>query len=212
MNNLDLDILVNRYNMLDKKYIPNDLIILDDNKNNFHNYINPNLKPAISYMIYPSYKELEHASMKDGYHVVVDSGYRSYNYQLKVFVDTFEKYYEEFKDKEHAYLKAYDATCMYVAYPGTSEHQTGYAFDIGAYKNSEYIEINRESPEIKWMLDNSYKYGFILRYPEGKEKITGIAYEPWHYRYVGKEISNILYNDGDYITLEEYHKELKLKR
>jgi len=66
--------------------------------------------------------------------------------------------------------------------------------------------------ERTWMRENAYKYGFILRYPEGKEEITGIMYEPWYYRYVGKDLAQDLYNHGDWVTLEEYHEEKGLTR
>ena len=211
MNNLDIDVLVNKYYRLSKDYVPNDLIVLDQNEKNFHNYIYPELKPTISKTIYDDYKLLEQASIKDGFHIVVDSGYRDFFYQMKIWIESYKKNYKEFKREEKADIKAYDKTNKYVAWPGTSEHQTGYAFDIGAYRNNVFHEVLPEDEEIKWMIENSYKYGFILRYPKNKENITGICYEPWHYRYVGPEIANIIYNNGDYLTLEEYHKVLRRK-
>ena len=101
--------------------------------------------------------------------------------------------------------------CARVALPGCSEHQTGYAFDAANYVDGIYNEVLGEE-EIAWLNYNAYKYGFILRYPKGKEEITGFIYEPWHYRYVGKDISNILYNNGNWITLEEYHQKLIRKK
>lgn len=92
------------------------------------------------------------------------------------------------------------------AIPGTSEHQLGYAFDI---VDSAYVKLNYEQakqPTQKWLMANSWKYGFTLRYPTGKSEITGIIYEPWHYRYVGKELAKELY-DRD-VCLEEYFAEL----
>lgn len=84
-----------------------------------------------------------------------------------------------------------------VAIPGTSEHQLGIAVDINADKaHSSNQEV------YVWLADNAYKYGFILRYPLGKEKITGTAYEAWHYRYVGKEAAEEIYSKQ--ICLEEY--------
>ena len=72
--------------------------------------------------------------------------------------------------------------------------------------NNDYDEFEK-SNEFDWMSNNSYKYGFILRYPKGKEYITGFKYEPWHYRYVGKEVASIIYTEK--ITLEEYYNKYK---
>ena len=88
----------------------------------------------------------------------------------------------------------------YSARPGHSEHQTGLAFDLNS------IDISfADTDEGKWVVDNCYKYGFIIRYPEGKDNITGYIYEPWHLRYVGVDLATKLYNQGDWITLEEYY-------
>ena len=86
----------------------------------------------------------------------------------------------------------------YVAKPGFSEHQTGLCIDVT--NRDKYFVKGTE--EADWIANNCYKYGFIIRYPEGKENITGISYEPWHIRYVGKEIAKQIHNKG--ITLEEY--------
>ena len=85
--------------------------------------------------------------------------------------------------------------------PGYSEHHTGYAFDISTYVNSVMGTFTGEG-EYKWVHDNAHKYGFILRYPSGKEDITGISYESWHFRYVGKPHAQYMYRNG--LTLEEY--------
>ena len=91
----------------------------------------------------------------------------------------------------------------YSARPGHSEHQTGLAMDILTSSTSE-SKTPQFKPALDWLADNAYKHGFILRYPEGKNHITGYIFEPWHYRYVGTELAEILYNNGDWITLEEY--------
>ena len=216
MEDLRIDALVNKENPLDLLYVPSDLVIIDNNKNNFHNYSDPNMKPELSYRVYIPYKNMERASIYDGLHIVVDSGYRSSNYQKGVFERFLSKYIKETKqlfndlDDNEIYLIAYKKTCERVALPGCSEHQTGLAFDIGAMRNNVYSS-STNNDERNWMNENAYKYGFILRYPKGKEDITGFNFEPWHYRYVGEDISYELYNNGDWITLEEYH-EKKLKR
>ena len=87
----------------------------------------------------------------------------------------------------------------YSAKPGHSEHQSGLAIDINI-TNDSFIDTK----EAKWLNDNAYKYGFILRYPRNKSDITGYKYEPWHYRYVGCDLAKKLYNNGDWETIEEY--------
>ena len=214
MRSLDFDVLVNKEHPLEyMNYEPEDLIALDNNTNNFHNYVDPNLKPCISMKIYKPYKELEKESIKDGLHLVVDSGYRSRVYQMYVFRSILEKYYEEYVKEgcTNPYLSAYRKTCSRVALPGRSEHQTGYAVDMASYRNGVFFD-DLNPIEKEWLSENAYRYGFILRYPQGKEEITGFDYEPWHYRYVGNDIAALLYNNGEWLTLEEYHKELKLTK
>ena len=89
---------------------------------------------------------------------------------------------------------------MCSAKPGHSEHQTGLSIDVEG-SNLDY-DLFAESKEFNWMKNNAHKYGFILRYPKGKEHITGFKYEPWHYRYVGKDVASYIYKNN--ITLEEY--------
>ena len=90
----------------------------------------------------------------------------------------------------------------WVAPPGTSEHQTGLALDIVAASYQILDEKQEDTAEQKWLMENSWKYGFILRYPSEKSAVTGIGYEPWHYRYVGKAAAAEIYRTG--VCLEEY--------
>ena len=201
MNDLDIEILVNKDNLLPSDYIPDKLVILDNNENNFHNYNDPNLKPMIREDILKDLFEMFNAAKEEGYSLIVDSGYRSYNYQLEVLKSNIEKYGEE---------RAY----KYVAIPGASEHQTGLCFDVAYMYDGVYSdEIKENDEEITWLINNSYEYGFILRYPKGKEKITGYSFESWHFRYVGKELAKVLFENNE--TLEEYYirkKGMKRKR
>lgn len=191
-----IDILVNKDHPLTREYTPKDLIITDDNSLNYHNFIDPFHKPSIREEVYFHFKELQKNALKDGLFILIDSGYRSYDYQQMIW---------DFNVKE----KGLEHTKKYVALPGTSEHQTGLAMDIGAYINKKYsTDIDENTDEYKWMIENAHKYGFILRYPEGKEDITGINFEPWHFRYVGYFLANTLHEKG--ITLEEHHKSKKL--
>ena len=114
------------------------------------------------------------------------SGYRSYSRQSTL--------YNNYVSRDG---KA--AADTYSARAGHSEHQTGLAADINSLDQSW---IN--TPEGKWLNDNCYKYGFIIRYPKGKESITGYMYEPWHIRYVGEDIATAIYNNGNWLSLEEY--------
>ncbi len=192
---MNFEILVNKNNLLSKDYKPK-LYIVDDNKNNFHNYIDPNLKPKMALEIKAYVDKLLNDAWKSGMFIIVDSGYRSYEYQEKVLKSLIEKKGDE----------AY----RLVAIPGSSEHQTGLAMDIAYMKNGIYSDDVKDSDkEVEWMKKNSYKYGFILRYPKGKEEITGYDYEPWHYRFVGINLAKILYDQN--ITMEEYYS-LKRKK
>jgi D-alanyl-D-alanine carboxypeptidase len=119
------------------------------------------------------------------------SGYRSYKTQKNVY---------SYKTKS---LGA-KMVSQYVAYPGNSEHQTGLAMDITNKRgiNKSLSENFAKTAEGKWLMNNAYKYGFVIRYPSGKEKITGYSYEPWHVRYVGLEAAKKM--TGEKIVLEEY--------
>ena len=120
-----------------------------------------------------------------GLNLYISSGYRSYSYQENLY-------------NNYVYQDGKEAADTYSARPGHSEHQTGLAFDLNTIDDSfAYTD------EGKWVAENCYKYGLILRYPEGKETQTGYKYESWHLRYVGKELAEKLYNNGNWITLEE---------
>ena len=126
------------------------------------------------------------------------SAYRTQDYQQMLFDNKIGRLVEEGVSPEDAPEEA--ATT--VALPGTSEHQLGLAVDL-MDESYPYLNEAQEWTETqRWLMDNCWRYGFILRYPNGTSDITGIIYEPWHYRYVGKEYAKILY-DLD-ITLEEY--------
>lgn len=132
-----------------------------------------------------AYNEMKNAAKKDGVTLSVVSGYRSYKTQTTLY---------------NNYVKrdGKAAADTYSARAGHSEHQTGLAADLNKISDSF-----GETKAGKWLANNCYKYGFILRYPKGKQSITGYVYEPWHFRYIGDEAVN-LYNNGNWITLEEY--------
>lgn len=180
-NPSDIDLLVNKNNKLSKKYIPNDLVLLGIKYSNNYRYLR---KEAAT-----NFEKLSNDAYNMGFEIVAVSAYRSYIYQNELY-----KYYVRIKGKVMA--------DNYSARPGHSEHQTGLAVDVMG-SNSDYSDFEN-SIEFEWMKNNSYKYGFILRYPKGKENITGFKYEPWHYRYVGNKLALYLYQNN--LTLEEYKK------
>lgn len=146
--------------------------------------------------IYPYLQEMFDEMRKDGIYPIVREGYRTGEEQEDIFRDKVFAYRKEGYSRSRAEKLAKE----WVALPGTSEHQLGLAVDINADKgHSDNEEV------YEWLAQNAYKYGFILRYPQGKEKITGTAYEPWHYRYVGEEAAKEIY-EGQ-ICLEEYSVE-----
>ena len=140
--------------------------------------------PGVSDEAYDALTEMEIAAAEDGISLFIVSGFRSYDDQ-----DVIYNRYVSQDGKAEA--------DRYSARPGHSEHQTGYAFDLNSLE--EYFA---DTPEGIWLAENCHKYGFIIRYPKGKEHITGYMYEPWHVRYLGVDIATSVYESG--LTLEEY--------
>ena len=191
---LSIDVLVNKENMLSIDYIPKNMYIVDNNENNFHNYLIDNIKPMLRMEVKPYIEKLIHDANNNGINIIVDSAFRSGNYQQMILDKLIsEKGNEAYK---------------LIALPGASEHQTGLAVDFAIYENGIYNDdIKEDDKEAIWLKDNAWKYGFILRYPKGKEDITGFNFEPWHYRFVGLELALELYQTNQ--TLEEYKKCVK---
>ena len=179
----NITVLVNKNNILPKTYIPNDLRLI----NNRYAYSNKYLREEAAI----NFENLSADAKVLGYRIIATSAFRDYEYKEKLFNE-----YTNSKGLEYALL------CS--AKPGHSEHQTGLAVDVEG-SNKDYDEFEK-SIEFNWMKENAHKYGFILRYPKGKEYITGFKYEPWHYRYVGIKHATNIYNQN--ITLEEYKKRL----
>ena len=131
---------------------------------------------------------------------LVCSGYRSVDLQEELFENKIQRVMAS--DASLTYDEAYEIAATVVAIPGASEHNTGLTVDICAVDFQMLIEEYEETDEAQWLRENCYRYGFILRYPKGKEDVTGIIYEPWHFRYVGVEAATEIMQQG--ITLEEY--------
>ncbi|RKM62388.1 D-alanyl-D-alanine carboxypeptidase family protein [Butyrivibrio sp. CB08] len=134
----------------------------------------------------------------DGVNLIVCSPYRDIDRQTMLFSNKVGKY----MDGGLSYMEAYNLASQAVTVPGSSEHQIGLAVDIITDGYSTLDEGFGETAAGKWLAENSSKYGFILRYPEGKEKITSIEYEPWHFRYVGVDAATVI-TDND-LCLEEF--------
>ena len=179
------NILVNRSNKLEKSYIPQSLKVPNVR---FISYADPKVK-KMDETAAAALESLFTAARKDGVTLLAVSGYRDYYYQQRLYNNKVSAAGRKEADK-------------YVAQPGASEHQTGLAMDV---LSNEYTSLDAgfdKTQAYKWLESNCYKYGFIIRYPKGKENITGYNYEPWHLRYVG--ISEATEISQKHITLEEY--------
>ncbi len=172
------DMLVNKHHHLSEKFAPYDLVDIDSK------YASEDGLQS-SKIAYNAYKKMSDAAEKEGYGIVINSAYRSYQDQV---------------DLSNFYLKAYGQSYVdkYIAKPGYSEHQTGLAYDIG----SRSVNVFGNSKEYEWMQENAYKYGFIRRFTTKYEYLTGFRNEPWHYRYVGEDIATYIHEHD--MTLEEY--------
>lgn len=147
--------------------------------------------------IYPYLQEMFDAARTEDVYPVVREGYRTAEAQREILDDKIQSYINQ----GYSQVKAERTAKEWVALPGTSEHQLGIAVDINADKS----KCSNEDV-YGWLAENAYRYGFVLRYPPGKQKITGTSYEPWHYRYVGEEAAKEIYERG--ICLEEYFKQM----
>ena len=177
-------LLVNKWNPIDRDYSL-DLVEL----RNGH---------AVDIRAYPDLQDMMDDARAEGLQPIICSSYRTNQRQRDLFKNQVDKYLALGLTEEEAEEQA----AKWVAVPGTSEHQTGLAVDIVALDYQILDEGQEDTPEQKWLMENSYKYGYILRYPTEKSDLTGIHYEPWHYRYVGKEVAKEIYDLG--ICLEEY--------
>ena len=137
-----------------------------------------------------------------GNKAVVVSAYRSHSYQAGLY----ERRVQRFVDQGYSRKEAEVEAAKRVAIAGTSEHELGLAMDIVDVNYQNLDKKQENTAAQKWLMANSWKYGFILRYPNNKSDVTGIIYEPWHYRYVGKELAKELHDSG--LCLEEYFAQL----
>lgn len=184
-NNKDLLLLVNKDNQ-----IPDDYTFTEHTLNS--GYI-------VDDRAYEDLKQMLTDCLEAGYDYTIISAYRSRELQEGIVKKNVDNYMAMGYSEEEAYNETYKT----VQKPGCSEHETGLSLDItaaGVYSLTEYVA---DDPTNIWLMENCYKYGFILRYEEDKSDITGIDYEPWHFRYVGKEAALFLTENN--LCLEEFY-------
>lgn len=175
-------LLIKKGFSISKDYVPENLVEVNIPTATTNNKMRSDAAKALETM----YEDAK----KEGLTLAVNSAYRSYEEQQKIY-DEYFRIYDEV------------TAASLVAVPGTSEHQLGLSVDLTSQSviDGQY-GVFGSTPEYQWVIKNAYKYGFILRYPSDKIDITGIANEPWHYRYVGVKLATKLYEEG--LTLEEY--------
>lgn len=173
-------VLVNKHRQLSSEYVPDDLVTINEE------YVKADEEIEIERNVAKAFYDMAEAASKEGLELMVSSGYRSYEDQEEITNTYLELYGQNYVDN-------------YVAKPGFSEHQTAMSLDIASKSVNTFVN----SDEYTWMMDNAYKYGFILRYPKSKEDITGYKCEAWHYRYVGKKIAKYIKENN--ITYDEYY-------
>lgn len=180
-------ILVNKENILEENYVPENLV---DLKTAFIS--NGDLKVnKLAAEAAEALEKLFKAAAEDKIYLLGVSGYRAFDYQKQLFESEVEVFGNIQANR-------------YVAKPGESEHQTGLAMDILSKDYEILDEGFKNTKAYKWLQDNCGNYGFIIRYPEDKEEITGYEFEPWHIRYVGVDAAKVIMKEN--ITLEEYLK------
>lgn len=172
------------------------------NRNNYvpkgieHDFVELKNGVIVDSRIYPDLQNMFDDMRSIGLDPIVTWGFRSNETQKALFDDGYQRRLNQGMNKNDAY----EDTAKSIAIPGTSEHELGLAIDVKSL--SGYNE-----PLYAWLEKNSYRYGFILRYPYGMTEITGVKFEPWHFRYVGHQHAKEIYQSG--LTLEEYLENIK---
>ncbi|CAM3857218.1 M15 family metallopeptidase [Cohnella lubricantis] len=185
-NTSSILVLVDKKRNLPSDYIPEDLVV----PNVKFSFSGENEKKYMRKEAAGALEELFAGAKEDGIELAAVSGYRSYKRQKVIF-------------DANAAAKGAEVANQTSAVPGQSEHQTGLAMDISSASAKYELETTfGETEEGKWLASHAQEYGFIIRYPEGQEAITGYTYEPWHVRYLGKDVAKAVYESG--LTLEEF--------
>ena len=146
---------------------------------------------SVDRRIYDDLIAMLQAAKSEGLNPLICSSYRTNEKQEQLYQNKVSEYLSQGYSK----VEASDKAAFWVARPGTSEHQLGLAVDIVSTKNQRLDRSQENTVEQQWLIQNSWKYGFVLRYPTNKNSITGVGYEPWHYRYVEKHPLDDLKND-----------------
>lgn len=179
---LDTLILVNKYHKLSEDYAPDDLVVIS---NNYSWGSNQKTRKVV----YDAYLNMWNAAKEEDIYLMVNSSYRD-NVTQKTVYDN----YMNLKGEKYADSIA--------ARPGHSEHSTGLCLDIFTKTNTNKNTF-KDTTDYVWVKENAHKFGFILRYPENKENITGYSFESWHYRYVGVDVATFIYEND--LTFDEYY-------
>lgn len=155
-------------------------------------------RQAVDSRAYPELQAMMDAARAEGLQPLICSSFRTWETQTRLYQNKIQR----LQDTGYSRKEAEQEAAVWVAPPGTSEHQLGLALDI-VDKNYQLLDEKQENTAVqKWLMAHCAEYGFILRYPTDKSEITGIGYEPWHYRYVGQEAAKEIMSQG--ICLEEY--------
>ena len=174
-----IDVIVNKYYKLNKDYEPSDLTKIDSK---FSSGSNQRLRREAAI----KFEEMATAALNNGLKIYAGSTYRSYDYQLGLY-------------NRYVAQDGFEEAETYSARAGYSEHQSGLAVDI---INGKWEYLSEDDEEYEWLIQNCYKYGFILRYPRNKEYVTGYVFEDWHFRYLGTELATKVKESG--LTYDEY--------
>lgn len=188
-------LLANKQHPLEATYAPANLRTLDASLTLYGKEIRLESNAALA--VEALVRELWARGYTD---IVVTSGYRSYTYQQSLFHTYVEKEKSNHPDWSQAEAEA--CVLTYSARPGTSEHQTGLCVDLISTNYVSLDESFAQNPAYAWLCEHAHFFGFVLRYPQGKQAIVGYGYEPWHYRFVGVEAATAMHESG--LTLEEY--------
>ncbi|SIS47250.1 M15 family metallopeptidase [Salimicrobium flavidum] len=181
-----MDVIVNKQRKLPEGYEPPDMTVpeVPFSFEEFHP------KKQMREEAAGALEELFQSAEEEGMNLVAASGYRSYERQKTIYENSVAQNGEEYANR-------------YSAKPGTSEHQTGLAMDVTSREMNFRLEQSFiDTEEGKWLEENAHRFGFVIRYPEGKTDITGYAYEPWHLRYLGEELAGKVHEQNK--TLEEF--------
>lgn len=177
-------ILANKTHKLREDYEPSDLV----KPNVTMRYYECMLREEAAKKL----EEMVNKASEEGLFIGLISGYRSYSYQVDLYNSYVSNHGQEYTD-------------TFSSRPGYSDHQTGLAVDLcGEDINYDLSTEFENTSEGKWLHEHAHEYGFIMRYPKGKDDITGYSYEPWHFRYIGEEYATAIYETDEWYTFEEY--------